>query len=113
MAEKTVIFEVTDFSLIDGFISLLASYYVFYVNYPSKSVPAQSLLLFFQEYILESPEPSAKKTARYRTTVSTLVRYREDDVDSHREERSTRKGEDIPEATDDSPAPDESLHDTQ
>ena len=99
----------TDFSLIDGFISLLASYYVFYVNYPSKSVPTQSLLLFFQEYILESPEPSAKKTARYRTTVSTLVRYREDADDSHREERSTRKGEDIPEATDDSPAPDESL----
>ena len=41
-------------------------------------------------------------------TVSTLVRYRED-VDSHREERSTRKGEGIPEATDDSPAPDDSL----
>ena len=48
VAEKNVLFEITDFSIIDGLISLLATYYVLHVNYP-KSVPAQSLLLFLQE----------------------------------------------------------------
>ena len=50
MAEKNVLFEITDFSIINGLISFLATYYVFRVNYP-KSVPAQSLLLFLLEII--------------------------------------------------------------
>lgn len=50
VAEKNVLFEITDFSIINGLISFLATYYVFHVNYP-KSVPAQSLLLFLLEII--------------------------------------------------------------
>ena len=71
MAEKTLIFEITDFSILQGLVSLLASYYVFHVNYP-KSVPALSFCLFIQEYLLELFEPSAKKPARYKAYVNTL-----------------------------------------
>jgi hypothetical protein len=71
VAEKSLIFEVTDFSVIDGIISLLASYYVFHVNYP-RSVPAQSLLLFFQEYLVEQVETTAKKSARYRAMANSI-----------------------------------------
>ena len=72
VSEKNIVFEITNFSVINGLISLLASYYVFHVNYPT-SVPAQSLLLFLQEALLEHPiEHGIKKTARYRATINSL-----------------------------------------
>lgn len=72
VSEKNIVFEITNYSVIDGLISLLASYYVFHVNYPT-SVPAQSLLLFLQEVLLEhSAEPGTKKTAKYRATINSL-----------------------------------------
>ena len=77
VAEKNILFEITDFSIIDGLISHLATYYVFHVNYP-KSVPAQSLLLFLQEIILENPEPIQKKSARYRATVNAIKKASND-----------------------------------
>ena len=35
VAEKEILFEVTDFSVCDGVVCLIASYYVFHVDYPS------------------------------------------------------------------------------
>ena len=43
---------------------------VFHVNYPKS---AQSLLLFFQEY-LGQVESTAKKSARYRATINAIRR---------------------------------------
>ena len=83
VAEKNVLFEVTDFTVIDGLISLLAAYYVFHVNYP-KSVPAQSLLLFLQEYLLENLEPSTKKSA---ATVNAIKKATDDQESERIEER--------------------------
>ena len=51
IAEKQVLFEVDGFTLTDGLLSLIASYYVFYVSYP-KSSPATGVLLFIQEVLL-------------------------------------------------------------
>ena len=51
VAEKQILLEVDGFNILEGLITLLASYYVFYVSYP-KSGPAAGTLLFLQEVIL-------------------------------------------------------------
>ena len=56
------------------------------MNYP-KSVPAQSLLLFLQEYLLENLEPSTKKSARYRATVNAIKKATDDQESERIEER--------------------------
>ena len=73
IAEKSILFEVTDFKISQGITSLIASYYVFFVNYP-KSIPALCFLLFMQEYLLEDKEVSFKKPARYSTFVSSFAK---------------------------------------
>ena len=55
VAEKTLVFEITEFSVVDGLIALLASYYIFDVNY-AKSTPALSLMLFLQEQVMGMPD---------------------------------------------------------
>lgn len=55
VAEKTLVFEITEFSVVDGLIALLASYYIFHVNY-AKSTPALSLMLFLQEQVMGMPD---------------------------------------------------------
>ena len=76
VAEKTVLFEVTEFSVIEAIISIISSYYVYNVNYP-KYIPAYSSLLFFQEHLLNIPEGINKKPARYRALVNNLKRQTE------------------------------------
>ena len=72
VAEKTLVFEVTEFSVVDGLIALLASYYTFHVNYP-KSTPALSLMLFLQEQVMGMPDYIiSKKPARYKACVNLL-----------------------------------------
>ena len=56
----------TDFSIVEGLVSLLASYYIFHVNYP-KSIPA-----FIQEYLLGVIDPAIRKPARYKAFVNSL-----------------------------------------
>ena len=46
VAEKEVIFEVDGFSLLEGLISLIASYYSLYISYPKSTIAAMELLLF-------------------------------------------------------------------
>ena len=43
VAEKAMLFEVTDFNVTEGLVSLLASYYAYYISYP-KSSPAAGIL---------------------------------------------------------------------
>lgn len=43
VAEKAMLFEVTDFNITEGLVSLLASYYAYYISYP-KSSPAAGIL---------------------------------------------------------------------
>ena len=58
-----MVFEVIEFSVVDGLIALLASYYIFHVNY-AKSTPALSLMLFL--YTIR------KKPARYKACGNLL-----------------------------------------
>ena len=46
----------TDFSISEGLVSLLASYYTFYINYPKSSPATDILLLFMQELLLSMPD---------------------------------------------------------
>ena len=43
VAEKALLFEVTDFNITEGLVSLLGSYYAYYISYP-KSSPAAGIL---------------------------------------------------------------------
>ena len=72
VAEKQVLLEVEDFSILEGLITLLCSYYVFYVKYP-KSAPAAGLLLFLQEVILDEPAKHVRKPARYNALVNAVL----------------------------------------
>ncbi len=54
LAEKTLFFEVPEFTVVNGIVSLIAAYYCYYVNYP-KPVAARMFLLFVQEILLELP----------------------------------------------------------
>ena len=73
VAEKTILFEVTDVNISQAISSIIASYYVFFVSYP-KSIPALCTLLFFQEYLLESPDCSIKKPARYSAYINSIMK---------------------------------------
>ena len=70
IAEKTIIFEVTDVNVCQCLLSLLATYYVFDISYP-KSQPASSFLLFLQEYLLEL-KVNMKKPAKYTAFINKL-----------------------------------------
>ena len=71
-AEKQVLFEIDDFTVIKGLTLLIAAYYVFFVKYP-KSSPASSFLLFIQECLLGIKDSSVKHSQRYRSFVSACL----------------------------------------
>ena len=52
VVEGSVLFEVDSFSVIDGILSLIASYYILHISYPARSLRAASFLLFVQEMIV-------------------------------------------------------------
>ena len=72
IAEKKVLFEINKFNIAEGLISLLSSYYAFYINYP-KSSPATGVLLFIQEILLCIPDTTVKKTSTYSSLVDHLT----------------------------------------
>lgn len=73
VAEKTIIFEISgEVNVKQAICSLIAAYYVFYVNYP-KSVPAYCLLMFVQEHLMGSFDSTTKKPARYTAFVNALL----------------------------------------
>ena len=67
-AENESIMELPSTELLDGVRHLMASYYVFGVNYPRSCRPS---LLFLQEYVMGIKE-SAQKPVRYTTYVNSL-----------------------------------------
>ena len=71
-AEKCILFEVDNFSPLEGLISLISTYYDFYVSYP-KSPPAAGLLLFIQEVLLDQTKEKQKKTAKYVQLVNAVL----------------------------------------
>ena len=72
MAERAVLFEISDFNIAEGLISLLASYYTYYISYP-KSSPAAGILLFMQELLLCMPDTTVKKTSTYSSLIDALT----------------------------------------
>ncbi len=73
IAEGEVLFEVDNFTILEGVTSLLASYYVFYVSYPKSSLAA-GVLLFFQEVLLQEPDITVRKTAKYTTLINSILK---------------------------------------
>ena len=61
-AEKQVIMEMPTTRLIDGFIILMATYYVFDVCYPKH---CKQSLLFFQDILMESSDYGSRPTRYY------------------------------------------------
>ena len=51
VAEGDALFEIDNFSIVEGLLSLIAAYYVFHISYP-KSSPATGVL-FVQEVLME------------------------------------------------------------
>ena len=73
IAEKKVLFEVTQFNIIEGLISLIAAYYSLYISYP-KSPVAGDELLFIQEVLLEvEADKKIKKRLKYNSLISAIV----------------------------------------
>ena len=71
VAEKQILLEVDGFNILEGLITLLSCYYVFYVSYPI-SGPAVGTLLFLQEVVLDEPAQVIRKPAHY-SSLSSLV----------------------------------------
>ena len=71
VAEKEVLFEIKDFTIADGLIALITSYYAFFVSYPKPS-PAVGVLLFIQEIILEIPDETTKKK-KYVNLINSVI----------------------------------------
>ena len=72
LAEKAMLFEIPEFTVLGGLTSLLAAYYIFDVSYP-KSFAAANFLLFTQEYILESRDRKAKHSVRYNEFINNII----------------------------------------
>ena len=72
VAEKQILLEVDGFNILEGLITLLASYYVFYVSYP-KSGPAAGTLLFLQEVVLNEQAQVIRKPARYSSLINSVL----------------------------------------
>ena len=72
VAEKEVLFEITDFTIGEGLTCLLATYYTLYISYPKSAVAADELL-FIQEMLLEVEGDNVKRRLKYRTLTSALI----------------------------------------
>ena len=73
VAEKELLFEIANFSISEGIVSLMAAYYCYYINYP-KSLLAQSFLLFIQEIFLKQKAVSGvKRSSKYSKLVNFIL----------------------------------------
>lgn len=70
VTEESVVFEVDDFTVIEGITSLIATYYVLHIGYP-KGLRAMSFLLFVQEMLIGIPDP-VKKSSKYTRLIDLL-----------------------------------------
>ena len=72
LAEQDIMFEIPDFTVVNGLISLLAAYYIYDISYP-KAFAAGNFLLFLQECILENRDRKVKHAVRYNDFVNTVM----------------------------------------
>ena len=72
VVEREILLEVEEFNILEGLVALIATYYVFHVNYP-KSGPASGVLLFIQEVLMNMPAKHVRKPARYSSLVNSLL----------------------------------------
>ena len=71
--EKELLFEIDNFSISEGIVSFIATYYCYYIMYP-KSLPAQSFLLFVQEILLKEKAVSGvKQSSKYSKLVNFIL----------------------------------------
>ena len=68
-AENSAICELPVASLNEGFIVLMAAYYVLDVEYPGSWKPT---LLFFQDFLMDKKEPTKGRPVRYATYTKQL-----------------------------------------
>ena len=61
IAERNILFEVHNYSVLNGISSLLAAYFVFDVSYPKSSSTA-GMLLLFQEVLLGKQATNVRRT---------------------------------------------------
>ena len=64
VAEQGEIFEITEFTLVEGLISLIATYYALQISCPKITVAAMELL-FIQEALLEFNDKENKNHQIY------------------------------------------------
>lgn len=72
IAEQEVMFEVDEFSVVDGLISLIATYYSLYISYPKSTIAAMELL-FIQEVLLGVDDGAPKKTIKYTSLINSIA----------------------------------------
>lgn len=73
VAEKEILFEVDGFTVEEGIVSLMATYYAYHINYP-KPLPSLHFLLFIQEVLLgRKDESGARKGAKYAKLVNYVL----------------------------------------
>lgn len=72
VAEQEVMFEVDGFTVVDGLISLIASYYSLYISYPKSTIAAMELL-FIQEALLGVDDGASKKTVKYASLINSTA----------------------------------------
>ena len=65
-AENEIAFEIPSTDVIDGFVHLMATYYVLDVDYPSFCKPT---LYFFQDVLMGRPDLKHRRPTRYTTFI--------------------------------------------
>lgn len=70
--QRTNSFSKDNFSISEGIISLIATYYCYYISYP-KSLPAQSFLLFVQILLKEKAVSGVKRSSKYSKLVNFIL----------------------------------------
>lgn len=71
-AENVVILEVPTTELVDGFIHLMAAYYVFNVQYPNF---CKATLFFFQDILMAMPDKGHHRPTRYSTFITNFMKF--------------------------------------
>ncbi len=74
IVENEVMFEITDFNVFNGLVSLIGAYYALDIAYP-QSASACGLLLYIQEGLMEQTctSKAIKKGAGYRQIMNALL----------------------------------------
>ena len=77
IAEQDVLFEVTEFSIIKGLISLIAAYYSLYIGYPKSTIAACRRAACRRAAVYPGTSPrdrhKPKKRLKYTSLINSIV----------------------------------------